>query len=229
MNVTCTLDRPSHVHAVYAVMTDTIIEPEANAPLPDERLLRLRGASADELARLRSRPHDHLVTGKATLEDAIEMQRETRARAVHLANQHDGMIIDLHIPTMIPVKLDDGMIASSWVWFDYTKIDDNQLIVLGLEAFGLPQLVIDKVVYHDHAMYSALATGLAQRLIDEWPAHDPIGTATITLRDIAYGLGDAHAATTPISRGAEVAMAYDPATDAIRVETDSNLSVELFG
>jgi len=218
--------RPDHVHALYAVMSANPIDPPGDAPLPDERLLRLRGASADQIEDLRTRPCQHVVSDTAELQQAVQMQRRTRTHAIAIASEHDGIVLDLQIPAVVPLESDPTLTAALWIGFDYDRIGDGEITVLGLEAFGLPPAVIDHVDPDHHAMYTALATGLAQRFIDEWPAHDPLGGATVTLRDIAYGLGDAQAETTPADRGACVDISFDG--ERLHVTTTDDLAQTLF-
>ncbi len=77
-------------------------------------------------------------------------------------------------------------------------------------------------------MYSAVLAGLVHRLLAEWPANDPVGGATVTLRDIAYGLGDAQAATTPKGRSIDVDIAYDPDDEVLVVTLDGDPAETLF-
>lgn len=220
------IPRPDHVHALYAVMSASPIDPRGDAPLPDERLLRLRGASAEQIEQLRARPRQHVVSDTAGLDQAIHMQLRTRTDAIAVAAEHDGMVLDLLIPAFVPLESDPAMTAAQWVGFDYDRIGDGQITVLGLEAFGLPPVVIDDVEPDHHAMYTAMATGLAQRLLDEWPAHDPLGAATVTLRDIAYGLGDTQAASTPSDRGVVVDISFDG--EQLHVYAADDLAQTLF-
>ena len=68
--------------------------------------------------------------------------------------------------------------------------------------------MLGAVTRDGHAMFSAVLAGLVHRLIAEWPDHDPVGRATVTLRDIAYGLGDPDAAQTPNDRTIDVSIDY---------------------
>lgn len=222
------VEKPARVYALYAVMTADPIGPEGTAPLPDEHLLRLRGASSEQITQFRTRPHKHIISGHDTLDNAIDFQYETRAHALSLANDHDGLVIDLQIPTFIARNHASSITASDWIQFDYDHIQSRQITVLGLGAFGLPLTTIRDIEPTQHAMYTALATGLAQRMLDEWPTNDPVGKATITLRDIAFGLGDAQAASTPRTRGVEVDIGYNADDDRLNVTTDEDLGQALF-
>ena len=87
--------------------------------------------------------------------------------------------------------------AQQWYVLDYDDLDDGLLRTDGLAQFGLPEVTVADVDPATHAMTDAVVAGLAHRLIAEWPSNDPVGPATVTLRDIAFGLGDAEASRTP--------------------------------
>jgi hypothetical protein len=99
---------------------------------------------------------------------------------------------------------------------------------VGLTAFGLPEVAVEGVDPTGHAMFGAVLAGLVHRLIAEWPANDPVGTATITLRDIAYGLGDPGAAETPKDRSVELSIDYDPDEGRLVVRLLADPATALF-
>ena len=77
-------------------------------------------------------------------------------------------------------------------------------------------------------MVSAVLAGLVHRLIEEWPEHDPVGEATVTLRDIAFGLGDPQADVTPSDRGVRVRIDYVPDDHVLAVELLDDPATGLF-
>ena len=77
-------------------------------------------------------------------------------------------------------------------------------------------------------MVSAVLAGLVHRLIEEWPEHDPVGEATVTLRDIAFGLGDPQADVTPRGRGVRVRIDYVPDDHVLAVELLEDPATGLF-
>jgi hypothetical protein len=79
-----------------------------------------------------------------------------------------------------------------------------------------------------HAMTDAVVAGLAHRLIAEWPENDPVGPATVTLRDIAFGLGDPQAATTPKDRTLDLLITYDPGPHRLVVQLLQDPAEALF-
>jgi len=78
-------------------------------------------------------------------------------------------------------------------------------------------------------MVDAVIAGLAHRLIAEWPENDPVGPATVTLRDIAYGLGDLEAVTTPKDRAIDLVIDYDPGPHRLVVQLLQDPAEVLFG
>ena len=78
-------------------------------------------------------------------------------------------------------------------------------------------------------MADAVVAGLAHRLIAEWPENDPVGPATVTLRDIAYGLGDPDAISTPKDRTIDLVISYDPGPHRLMVQLLQDPAVVLFG
>jgi hypothetical protein len=195
---------------MYAVMTAEPLETEDLIPPPSPELLRHYGSSELAMRRLRSRRHQRLILRQTTLEDAAFTIRDARIEALLLAEEHDGVVIDLSIPRVVEWRSDEVSLAHATQWYtvDYQDLLSGQLRTVGLASFGLPEILLDGVSESAHAMYSAVLAGLVHRLLAEWPANDPVGRATVTLRDIAYGLGDAEAASTPKGRSIDVEIAY---------------------
>jgi 3',5'-cyclic AMP phosphodiesterase CpdA len=215
---------------MYAVMTAESLGSDDLIPPPSPDLLRRYGTSELALRRLRSRHSQLLLMRTAPLADIAFVQRDTRVEALRLAAEHDGVVIDLAIPRAVEHHADDVSLAHATQWYvvDYDDLDAGRIRTLGLTSFGLPEVVVEGVDRRQHAMFSAVLAGLAHRLIAEWPAHDPVGAATVTLRDIAYGLGDAGATSTPAERSVEVVIDYDAQQGVLVVEVLTDPAVTLF-
>jgi hypothetical protein len=196
---------------MYAVMTAEPLESEDLIPPPSPELLRHYGTTERAMRRLGSRPHQLLVLRAATLDDVAFVTRDARIDALLLAEEHDGVVIDLAIPRVVEQRSDEVSLAHATQWYvvDYSELPDGRITTVGLTSFGLPELTVHGVDERAHAMYSAVLAGLVHRLLAEWPANDPVGPATVTLRDIAYGLGDAGAAGTPDDRTIDVEIGFD--------------------
>lgn len=197
-------------HVMYAVMTAAPLEDEGLIAPPSPELLRRYGTSESSLERLRTRQHQLLLMRSSSIDDAAFAQRDVRIEALRLAETHDGVVIDLGIPRVVEGRPDDVSLAHATQWYvvDYDHLDVGELRTLGLTSFGLPEIVLGSVDRAGHAMFSAVLAGLVHRLIAEWPQNDPVGRATVTLRDIAYGLGDPDAAQTPNGRTIDVSIDY---------------------
>lgn len=204
---------------MYAVMTAAPLESEDLIPPPSPELLRHYGSSDLAIQRLRSRTHQYVLMRQATLADAAFVMRDSRIDALLLAEQHDGVVIDLGIPRVVEQRSDEVSLAHATQWYavDYEGLLDGHLRTVGLASFGLPEVIVEGVDPAGHAMYGAALAGLAHRLIAEWPDNDPVGHATVTLRDIAYGLGDVEATATPGDRSIDVTIDYDVDDDVLRV------------
>ncbi|MCW2841341.1 MAG: hypothetical protein JWR55_2824 [Aeromicrobium sp.] len=215
---------------MYAVMTVESLGTDDLVPPPSPDLLRRYGTSETVLRRLRSRHSQTLLLRTAPLSDIAFVQRDTRIEALRLAEEHDGVVIDLGIPRAVEDATDAVSLAHATQWYvvDYDDLDAGLLRTVGLVSFGLPEVVVQGVDRLLHAMYGAVLAGLAHRLIAEWPAHDPVGDATVTLRDIAYGLGDAAAASTPSDRSVDVTIGYDADADLLVVRLLADPAAVLF-
>ena len=118
--------------------------------------------------------------------------------------------------------------ATQWYAVDYQALSSGYVCTHGLDTFGLPEVVVEGVDERQHAMYTAVLAGLVHRLIWEWPAQDPVGRATVTLRDIAHGLGDSEAESTPTGRRVEVDISYDADDNRLGLRLLSDPAVSLF-
>ena len=215
---------------MYAVMTAQPLESEDLIPPPSPELLRHYGSSDLAMRRLRSRPHQRLILRQTTLEDAAFAIRDARIDALLLAEEHDGVVIDLSIPRVVELRSDEVSLAHATQWYtvDYQELLAGHFRTVGLASFGLPEIVVEGVDESAHAMYSAVLAGLVHRLLAEWPANDPVGRATVTLRDIAYGLGDSEAASTPKGRSIDVEITYDADDRLLVVNLDGDPAESLF-
>lgn len=215
---------------MYAVMTVESLGTDDLIPPPSPELLRRYGTSETTLRRLRSRHSQLLLMRTASIDDIAFAQRDTRIEALRLADEHDGVVIDLGIPRAVEDRADAVSLAHATQWYvvDYDDLDDGVLRTVGLASFGLPEVEVVDVDRLRHAMVGAVLAGLVHRLIAEWPAHDPVGGATVTLRDIAYGLGDAAAHETPAGRTIDVTIDYDPGRGLLVVRLLSDPAATLF-
>lgn len=222
--------RVTEPQVAYAVMTPEPVAHDDLIPPPSPELLKRYGTSEDALRRLRSRHHQTLLLRTSSLDDLAFTQRDTRIEALRLAAEHDGVVLDLGIPRVVEERAEDVSLAHATQWFvvDYSRLDSGRLTTVGLPAFGLPEIVVDGVDAQQHAMLGAVLAGLVHRLIAEWPANDPVGGATVTLRDIAYGLGDPGASTTPNDRSIGLEMAYDDTAGLLRVTLLDDPATSLF-
>jgi hypothetical protein len=217
--------------AMYAVMTAEPLDTEGLIAPPSPELLRHYGSSEPALLRLASRPHQKLLVRRAAVHDIAFTLRDTMVEALQLAEHHDGVVVDLRIPRIVELRARDVSLAHATQWYcvDYAELASGRILTIGLSAFGLPEIAMIEVDRRGHAMFSAVLAGLAHRLIAEWPASDPVGPATVTLRDIAYGLGDDQAPTTPKDRAVRLDIRYDPDAALLVVRPVDDPAVTLFG
>lgn len=221
---------PKVCAAIYAVMTPHPLEHEDHVAMPLDWLLRLRGSSDLGMQRLKKRPFQFLIRGESDTAGAGEMALATRIQALKLAEAHDGVAVDMLLPRVIEHSSAASSLthASQWFVFEYDADEDGHIMTHGLDQFGLPELHSFGVPPEQKAMYDAVLTGIAFRLIDEWPEKDPIGPATITLRDIAYGFGDPAAESTPNDRSVDVTLSYDEDAHELRVTLHDDPATSLF-
>jgi hypothetical protein len=215
---------------MYAVMTAQPLATDDLIAPPSPELLRRYGTSEVALRRLRSRHHQTLLLRTADLESAAFAQRDARVEALAIAEDHDGVVIDLAVPRVVDGRPGDVSLAHATQWYvvDYAELESRRLTTVGLASFGLPEIVVADVDPEQHAMHGAVLAGLAHRVIAEWPANDPVGRATVTLRDIAYGLGDPAAAQTPHDRTIDVDISYDGVAEHLVVRLQGDPAITLF-
>jgi hypothetical protein len=198
--------------------------------MPSEALLRRYGTSDESLARLRERPHQLLLHCQAPTEVMADAVRDCRIQALDLAARHDGIVVELLPPRVLDLQPEDVSLAHAQQWYvlDYDELEDGLLRTDGLEQFGLPEVTVADVDPATHAMTDAVVAGLAHRLIAEWPSNDPVGPATVTLRDIAFGLGDAEASETPEGRSIDVLIDYEAGAHRLLVQLMDDPADALF-
>jgi hypothetical protein len=203
---------------------------EDDFPMPNEALLRRYGSSPEALERLRGRRHQLLITCQAPTKDMAEAVRDARIHALQLAAEHDGVVVELLPPRVLELTPEQVSLAHAQQWYvlDYDDLDDGLLRTDGLSQFGLPEVTVVEVDRATHAMTDAVIAGLAHRLITEWPENDPVGPATVTLRDIAFGLGDPQAATTPKDRTLDLLITYDQGPHRLVVQLLQDPAEALF-
>lgn len=200
-------------------MTPQPLKQQDELLLPHPDVLRHYGTSAAAIAKLQSCPFQVLLHSKVPIEQGAAGIRDARIYALDLAERHDGVVVELLPPRVIELHPSDVSLAhaSQWYVLDYTRLEAGILQTDGLEQFGLPELTTDGVQSTTHIMTDAILAGVAHRLIAEWPANDPVGPATITLRDIAFGLGDKQASATPTDRGIDLSLTYDESAHRLNV------------
>gem|GEM_PF-2697890 len=201
---------PAMCRALHAVFTADPVEPVADIEAPPASLLRRFGADDDTVRRLERRRFGQLFATEAAPGAMTRALAETRAAALAAATASDGIVVDLGIPRIVTRPADDRA-AASWVAAD---LADGVLRTRGLTAFGLPEVHIEPGD-DQTSMVLAVLTGLVHRLLAEWPRHDPVGPAAVTLRDIAEGYGDADTASAPTTPALDLLIAY--ADDALTV------------
>lgn len=199
---------PEAARSLQAVFTADPIEPVADLAVPPASLLRRFGASEDDVAALARRPHAHAFVVDAPLDTGPDTVAEqlagTRRAALAFAGEHDGVVVDMLVPRIVGPTQTDPTVASHWIALD---LDEGHLHSRGLEVFGLPELRAEAGDGARTGMVLAVAMGLAQRLITEWPDHDPVGPAAVTLHDIALGFGDPEPA--PREPALDIMIDYD--------------------
>lgn len=198
--------------------------------MPNETLLRRFGSGDEAIARLRERPHQLLIHCRAATDAMADAVRDCRIGALELARRHDGIVVELLPPRILQLRPDEVSLAHAAQWYvlDYDDLTDGLIRTDGLTQFGLPEVVAGGVDPSTHAMTDAVLAGLAHRLIAEWPSNDPVGPATVTLRDIAFGLGDAAASETPAGRSIDLVIDYDPGPHQLLVQLIDDPATALF-
>jgi hypothetical protein len=221
---------PDTCTASYALMTPSPLEHEDHLPMPNDSLLRRYGTSDAALSRLQECPHQLVVQCQAPVERMADAVRDARVDLLDRAARLEGVVLELLPPRVLELRPEQVSLAHAAQWYvlDYDDLADGVLRTDGLAQFGLPEVVVSGIDVERHAMTDAVVAGLAHRLIAEWPEHDPVGPATVTLRDIAYGLGDADAAHTPADRTIDMLIDYEPVAHHLLVELMADPAEVLF-
>jgi hypothetical protein len=221
---------PDVSSASYALMTAEPLEREDDFPMPSPGLLRRYGTTEQALERLSRRQHQLLVTCHAPTPKMAAAVRDARIHVLELAREHDGVVVELLPPRVLEFRPDQVSLAHAQQWYvlDYDGVDDGILRTDGLGQFGLPEVTVVEVDRENRVMTDAVVAGLAHRLIAEWPKNDPVGPATVTLRDIAFGLGDPQASTTPRDRTIDLLIGYDPGPHRLVVQLLQDPAAVLF-
>lgn len=225
-----TVPIPKVCSAIYAVMTSHPLEQADHVTMPLDFLLRLRGSSDVGMQRLKKRPFQALIRGESNTAGAGDMAVRTRAEALEIAEANDGVVVDMLLPRVIEhgASATSRAHASQWFVFEYDVDAEGDVLTHGLDIFGLPELHSFAILKNQRPMYDAVLTGIAYRLIEEWPSHDPTGPATITLRDIAFGYGDPAADSTPNDRSVDVTLTYDADVHELLVTLHDDPATSLF-
>ncbi|MDO9379740.1 MAG: hypothetical protein Q7T56_12900 [Nocardioidaceae bacterium] len=224
---------PPLARAWYQVAVDALRDgdevPDLGLPPAPAALLLARGSAPASVERLAGLDAYLLVRAEsAPGAEALEANQRALARARELATERDGVVVDLGVPRVVEPEAPAGRAAGHWFVFAH----DGALVdTWGLDRFGLPELHCDQADDARLPMYDAVLVGVAQRLLEEWPGHDPVGPATVTLRDVARGYGDASAGgdDPTLDRGVDVTLAHDAAGRRLVVTLHDDPATALFG
>lgn len=217
---------PAVLTIAYVVLTTEPLDRDDLVPLPGRSLLRLRGSSVDNLDRMAELQHQRLVSRSVGPGAARLAAEESLREAIQLAKQHDGLVVDLQTPRIVELSDQGPRPAAAWFAFEYDLEDLGTIRTHGLNVIGLPEIVVRAVPEGERRMYDMVVVGLVHRLLNEWPEHDPVGPARVTLGDITAGYegGDAP----PDQRGVDVLIDYDPELPALTVEVMTSPAEALF-
>lgn len=178
--------RPEICRQLYIVALPVDIGHHDDVGFPPAGLLRLRGASAEQVRSAQEMPHRVVVIERSTLEGAATAALETRQAAVALAREHDGVAVDMFVPQIVTSDLSAVTLAASAAWFAF-GYEGDVTVTYGLDRFGLPELRC--AADAPRSMVDAVLVGLAHRLIGTWPAAEPTGEQEVSLADVARGYG----------------------------------------
>ena len=222
---------PRTCEAMYVVLTPRPLGVDDTLPLPSAALLRHHGTSVAALERFEGLRHQRVLHHRVPLERAVEDAVALRVEALRLAEEHDGVVVDLTVPRVLELHSTDvsASAASQWYVLDAAAVLDGRLQTDGLVQFGLPELRVDDVAPSERAVGGAVVAGVAHRLLAEWPDHDPVGPAGITLRDIAHGLGDPQAGETPVEPVLTIGLGYDADAEVLTAAWEDDPAEVLFG
>ncbi|KAA1420421.1 hypothetical protein FE697_015760 [Mumia zhuanghuii] len=222
---------PRTVAALYVVLTDEPIESDLPAPpVPPPSLLLARGSSPKAVRFAESLTYATAVSAEGDLSDALTLQRQTQAAARALAAEHVGVVVDAAVPRLLGPQGPHPDVLRAGEWFVLERPEETTTATHGLARFGLPELYVADTGDAALPMVDAVLTGIAQRVIEEWPDNDPVGPATVTLRDVARGYGDASAGgdDPTLTRSIDVTLAYDADADRLAVTLHDDPATALF-
>lgn len=220
------IPHPESVRPFYIVATVKRTDDADPPPVPSPELLIANGASSDEISALAGRPSHTAIISEAPLAQGMQAERTCRRAAFALAVDHDGVVIDASIPRVLGMQRSYPRLTAATNWFLFQR-DGAQVSTVGLRRFGLPELTCRE---GEGPMFDAVLTGLAQRILRDWPSIDPVGPQTVTVRDIAYGYGDrASGGEDPtFARALDLTVSYAGDDDVLEVTVLDDPSTTLF-
>lgn len=221
---------PDTVTALYVVLTGAPIEdPGTSPPVPPVGLLLARGTDRELADRVADLSCASAVSREATVDATLENERAALGAALATASHHGGLVLDARVPRIVTSSPPARLRSADWFAFEHA--DENRVVrTHGLVRFGVPELGCGPVPPDQIAMYDAVLVGAAQRTVEEWPGNDPVGPATITMRDIARGYGDASAGggDPTLARQVDVTIAYDAGEHRLDVTLHDDPATALF-
>ena len=198
--------RPETCRQLYIVALPVDIGHHDDIGFPPAGLLRLRGASAEQVHTALEMPHRVVVIERSPVEGAARSALDTRRAAVSLAREYDGVAIDMFVPQIVTADLAAIALEQSAQWFAF-GYEDDLTVTYGLDRFGLPEIRCASTA--PRSMIDAVLVGLTHRLIGTWPDEEPTGEFDVSLADVARGYGQA--AEHDEQRSTRVAVSYAPA------------------
>ncbi len=216
---------PTIVTIAYVVLTAEPLDREDLVPLPDRSLLRLRGSAVNDLDRMEDLPFQRMVSRSVGPGAARLAADEALSEALQLAQLHDGIVLDLQTPRVVDTGSTPRPAAEMFT-FEYDLEDLGTIRTHGLNVIGLPEIILRGVPEDERRMYDMVVVGLVHRLLDEWPEHDPVGPARVTLGDITAGYEGGE--STEADRGVDVLIDYDAQLPALTVEVMTSPGEALF-
>ncbi|MEO6605265.1 MAG: hypothetical protein ABIN55_06600 [Aeromicrobium sp.] len=217
---------PTILNIAYVVLTAEPLDRDDLVPLPERSLLRLRGSSVKDLNLMAGLPHQRLVSRSVGPGAARLAAEEALHEALDLADRHEGLVLDLQTPRILETPVPDQRPAAGWFTFEYDLDNLGEIRTHGLSVLGLPEIIVRNVPEDERKMYDMVVVGLVHRLLDEWPKHDPVGPAHVTLGDIMAGYEGGEAG--PTDRGVDVLVDYDADVPALTVEVMTRPGPALF-
>ena len=216
---------PTIVTIAYVVLTAEPLDREDLVPLPDRSLLRLRGSAVNDLDLMNDLPFQRMVSRSVGPGAARLAADEALREALQLAQLHDGLVLDLQTPRVVDTGSTPRPAAQMFT-FEYDLEDLGTIRTHGLNVIGQPEIILRGVPEDERRMYDMVVVGLVHRLFDEWPEHDPVGPARVTLGDITAGYEGGE--SNQSEQGVDVLIDYDPHLPALTVEVMTSPGTALF-